>query len=113
LPLEPYNLGECVLDSGIVALDKATIYKLYGYRRFPWRVVLALLATRRAGSCLERLVPTERLPTKAILRCFGEVGILKACVDMSWTALVLERQKWNWERIEDDVHGERRKGGAS
>jgi hypothetical protein len=42
LPFVSYNLGECVLDSGIVALDKTTVYELYGYRGFPWDVTLVL-----------------------------------------------------------------------
>lgn len=76
------DFAEGILDRGIIALDEVAVDELHGERRFTcgWRkkpsaCESAAEQTARAKGKWDG-VPTERLPTIAILRCFGGAGIL-------------------------------------
>lgn len=80
------DFAECVFNGRVVALHKVAVDKLDRQRRFAYTMVSIVIAATLIGlqtGCLQFvggiekiIIPTERLPTMAILRCFGGVGIL-------------------------------------
>lgn len=79
--------AECVLDRRVIAFYKMVLDETYCEGRFTWCSVSAAstcimnpaLKTRRSKSIPHnelQTIPTERLPTIAIFRCLGAVGIL-------------------------------------
>lgn len=76
------DLAERVLDRGVVALDEVAVYELDRERGFACKRDSSDRSARRlsVAGCGQNKgkrdgVPTERLPTIAILRCFGGAGI--------------------------------------
>jgi hypothetical protein len=67
--------AERILDGGIVAFHKMAFDELDCHRRFTCTADISAKLRSDAVECLNSCLPTERLPTTAILRCFG-LGIL-------------------------------------
>lgn len=61
------SFGEGVFYGRVVAFDEVSVHELNREGGFPFSK-LATLSKQAKGICI---IPTDRLPTNAILRCFG------------------------------------------